>query len=163
MMEDLERCAFLNAFAVPEHFRGKDAFISKGNANDMEGDVEVWVNVTVPVWWVVPLLIEPTSVNPPGARIHNHYQGVECSEECPAFQDQIEEQIKRWRSHPNYRKICKCGHPSVLHVNGEGRCGHVKNREQESDCDCQAFQIANVAKTQRAENPVQRETPKAPE
>ena len=59
----------------------------------------------------------------------------------------IDEQIQRWRAHPNYRKTCKCGHPSILHSGGTGRCGHV-NPEQESDCDCRHFQSANAEKSQ---------------
>jgi hypothetical protein len=46
--------------------------------------------------------------------------------------------VKDWRAHPNYHKVCRCGHRSILHVSGEGRCGHV-GLDQSPDCACEGF------------------------
>lgn len=45
----------MNAIGVTDYLRGKTGYVSKGDAADYMGDVEVWVNIKVPGWWVRPL------------------------------------------------------------------------------------------------------------
>lgn len=47
----------------------------------------------------------------------------------------IKSRVEAWRKHPNYGKVCKCGHHAVLHVDGEKEC----------ECGCRSFVAREVA------------------
>lgn len=39
---------------------------------------------------------------------------------------QARQRVEEWRAHPNYGKTCQCGHRTVFHENGTGKCNGVE-------------------------------------